>query len=310
MDAQYEVTPGRILNPGVGIGTVTDGAGHTGVTVIVLPPGATGSVDVSGGAPATRETDLLDPGNLVPGPDAVVLTGGSAFGLRTADGVMEALSAAGRGYAVGPDVRVPIVVAAGIFDLQRGLRAIPTREDGFVAAQEALAGGTGREGLCGAGTGATVGKLHGLDRADSGGQAFVTLVTAEGVMVGVAVVVNAVGTIYDEDGHILAGPGDSWGDPGGRGGGPAIGSSTTIGLVVTNARLDKAELRRVARMAHDGLARCIDPVHTAFDGDTIFAVSHGDRPADASRVGAWAARTVSMAVRRAVRLGRDQSVDL
>lgn len=304
---RFQMVPGRILNPGVGIGTVTDVLGQTGVTVLVLPPGSIGSVDVSGGAPATRETDVLDPGNLVPGPDAVVLTGGSAFGLRTADGVMDALAQAGRGFAVGTDIRVPIVVAAGIFDLTRGPAAIPSRDDGFSAAQEALEGGRGREGLAGAGTGATVGKMRGIATALAGGQAFVTLTAPEGIFIGVGVVVNAVGTIYDEQGAVLAGPRDASAEPVDAAGSPAAGSATTIGVVVTNVGLTKAELKRVARMAQDGLARCIDPVHTAWDGDTIFAVSHGDRTADVSQVGAWAAHAITFAVRRAVRLGLEQA---
>ncbi|NMP23649.1 P1 family peptidase [Sulfobacillus sp. DSM 109850] len=302
------VLPGILAIPGVGVGSVTRRDLKTGTTVVVLPSGARGSVDVGGGAPATRETPVLEPTNTIPGPDAVVLTGGSAIGLRSADGVVEVLQQLNRGVEVGP-VRIPIVVAAAIFDMGVGRPEAPTVDDGKAAAMEANSGNqTVVEGRHGAGTGATVGKILGPSLAMPGGQGAVTLTTQDGLIVGAVVVVNAVGSVVDEVGTILAGP---------RTGErpestlallayprPALGAggATSIGLVVTNAGFSKAELGRVARMSHDGLARAIEPVHTPWDGDTLFAVSVGERADDVGRVGALAAYAVALAVRRAVRV--------
>jgi L-aminopeptidase/D-esterase-like protein len=292
------------------VGVVTDLERKTGCTVLVVPEGSRGAVDVAGGAPATRETPVLDPDHVVPGPDAILLTGGSAYGLRAADGVMAVLAEAGRGVAVGA-VRVPIVVGAAIFDLDGPGVEAPTVADGERAARAALAGGQAvPEGRAGAGTGATVGKSLGREAAMPGGQGAVTLTTADGLVVAAVVVVNAVGSVVDDAGRVLAGPRlpdgtlvnttDLWAEvpipPSAR-----AGEATTIGAVLTNARLDKPHLVRVCRMAHDGLARAVDPVHTPWDGDTLFAVSVGDKPADLGRVGALAARAVAAAVRRAVK---------
>ncbi len=278
----------------------------TGVTVVVLPKGARGAGVVAGGAPATRETDVLDPKNTVLGPDAVVLTGGSAFGLRAADGVMQGLQQAGRGVSVGT-VRVPIVVAAAIFDLAEGSARAPRVADGLRAYLIAQAMEQQvKAGRFGAGTGATVGKALGVASSMKGGQAAVTLKTADGLVVGALVVVNAVGSVLDDDGHILAGPllagqaqntTDLWtAQP------PSLtfGFATTLAVVATNADLTKAELQRVAQMAHDGLARRIEPLHSPWDGDSVFALSVGNTSADVGRVGAIAARVVGLAVRRAV----------
>jgi L-aminopeptidase/D-esterase-like protein len=303
----YQVMPGEIAVGGVGVGTVTRDSG-TGVTVLTLPPGALGGVAVSGGAPATRETALLRPENLVPGPDAIFLSGGSAFGLRVADGIMEALVRADRGMAVGA-LRVPIVVGACLFDLDPACPDPPTAADGQQAALLALGGGRGEEGLRGAGAGASVGKWLGRARAMGGGQAMVSLRTPDGLAVGALVAVNAVGSVRGEDGTWLAGPRGDDGEPldstelmirHPRGAEP--GGHTTIGAVVTNAALSKAQLSRVALMAQDGVARAIDPAHTHWDGDTIFAAATGEGPYDADLVGVLAARAVSLAIRRAVRL--------
>jgi L-aminopeptidase/D-esterase-like protein len=298
-----EVVAGRLTVPGVGVGTVTRASG-TGVTVVTLPPGTRGSAAILGGAPATRDTELLRPENMVPGPDAVFLTGGSAFGLRVGDGVMAALAAAGRGFPVA-GTRVPIVVGAALFDLGDPPDP-PTAEDGRQAAEEALSGGLGEEGRRGAGAGATVGKVLGPARAMAGGQAMVTLAGPDGLAVGALVAVNALGSVVDADGSVLAGPvGPA---------GPLETLSvfrappdgellhTTLAVVATNARLHKAELRRVALMAHDGFARAIEPVHTRWDGDAVFSVATQDRPADPDLVGALAARAVALAIRRAVTL--------
>ena len=300
------VMPGVIAVPGVGVGSVTRRDLKTGTTVVMLPPGARGAVDVAGGAPATRETPVLDPVNTIAGPDAVVLTGGSAIGLRTADGVMEALQEMERGVRVDA-VTVPIVVAAAIFDLGVGTPEAPTASDGKTAALEAISGNQSVvEGPYGAGTGATVGKILGPGAAMPGGQGAVTLQTRDGLVVAALMVVNAVGSILGESAEILAGPRVN-GQPQHSTlllalpfGGLNTGGATSIGIVVTNSRLSKAELGRVAGMSHDGLARAIDPVHTPWDGDTLFAVSVGDRKDDGGRVGALAARAVALAVRRGV----------
>ncbi len=307
--AGYQIFEGRLAVPTVQAATVTHAVKRTGVTVIVLPEGARGAVDVAGGAPATRETPVLDPLNTVAGPDAIVLTGGSAMGLATADGVALALAGAGRGVLVG-QVRIPIVVAAAIFDLGVGRPESPTARDGRLAAQRALAGGAViAEGPHCAGTGPTVGKALGMEFATTGGQAVVTLCCEDGLLVGVVAVVNAFGSVLGADGAVLAGPRAEGGSPmsaaslwtGGRDE-ARWGESTTLGAVVTNADLTKSQLGRVARMAHDGLARAIDPAHTPWDGDTIFAVSCGATRADVGRVGALAAHGVSLAIRRAVGL--------
>ncbi len=304
----YQIRPGVLDIPGVGVGCVTDDAKETGVTVVVIPEGSKGAVDVGGGGPATRETPVLDPANTVQGPDAVVLTGGSALGLQTADGVAIELLHLGRGVLVGR-ARIPIVVAAAIFDLEVGLAEPPSVADGAAALKMAMTQGHAvKEGRHGAGRGATVGKSLGPDYAMPGGQGAVTLVTPDGLRVGAVVVVNAVGSIIDDDGSILAGPRVagtpqntvaiwSMGAPGLR-----QGEATTIGGIVTNAALTKAELARVSRMGHDGLARAIDPVHSPWDGDTLFALSVGDRQEDVGRVGALAAHAVTLAVRRGVRV--------
>ncbi len=306
MDA-YEITGGIVKIPGIQIGCVTDDTKGTGVTVIVVPDGAKGAVDIAGGAPATRETPVLDPQNLVQGPTAIVLTGGSSLGLETADGVSRALRGRGRGFAVG-SMHIPIVVAAAIFDLQYKVPEPPTLDDGFQAAVSALDNGTGAfpEGSVGAGTGATVGKTMGMGSAAKSGQAAATLQTADGLAISAIAVVNAAGSILSETGEVMAGPRvqgeylnttDLWAIA------PANllpGQSTTLAVVITNANLDKAMLLRVARMAHDGLARSIDPVHSPWDGDTVIAISAGSFTADAGRVGALAAHATAAAVRRTI----------
>ena len=310
MNKFYTIIEGELAIAGVGVGWVTDQGKGTGVTVVVVPPGSNGAVDISGGAPATRETPVLDPQNLVPGPDAIVLTGGSALGLQTADGVIKALQQKGRGFAVGNEI-VPIVVAAAIFDLDFGLADPPTVADGFTAAvQTCQPGGVVAEGSSGAGTGATVGKSLGLEHRMKSGQGAVTLITPDGLHIAALVVVNAVGSVLEQDGTVLAGPivngsptrtMDLWSHTplGGQ-----TGGATTLGIVMANVQLTKAELVRVARMAQDGLPRAIDPVHTPWDGDTMFAVSAGKRVEDPGRVGALSAHAVTLAIRRAVRAAK------
>ena len=305
----YEILYGVMAVEGVGVGSVTDRVKGTGVTVVILPEGARGAVDIAGGAPATRETPVLDPTNTIPGPDAVVLSGGSALGLQTADGVANALRELNRGVCVG-SARIPIVVAAAIFDMDVGLSEPPTIDDGSRALRMAAQlEQRVEEGRFGAGTGATVGKSLGTAARMNSGQAAVTLKTHDGLIVSALLVVNAVGSILDENGEIIAGPRIDdvpqsttalWAMATGN---FSTGRATTIGLIITNAGLSKSELGRVARMAHDGLGRSIDPVHTPWDGDTLFVASVGDRSEDAGRVGALSAHAVTIAVRRAVKAG-------
>ena len=273
------------LLPGVLVGHDTDGRRPTGVTVVLLPEGTTGGVAVRGAAPGTRETDLLDPVNTVDAVDAIVLSGGSAFGLDAAGGVMRWLEARGRGVPVGP-VRVPIVPAAVIFDLWVGDPVIrPDAASGARACDAATSFSEAAQGNVGAGAGASVGKLLGPDRAMRGGVGVATL-QAHGLTVSAVVVVNAVGDVVDpRTGEVLAGArlaadsldvADSVGSMLGAPPGPgSSGANTTVGVVVTDALLTKAQVTRLAQVAHDGLARTIRPVHTSMDGDTIFAAATG-----------------------------------
>jgi len=298
---------GKLAVPGVAVASET--LAGTGLTVVLLPPGATGAADVRGGAPATRELDLLAPQNRVAGPDAVLLTGGSAYGLAAADGVMQALYRAGRGVAANR-TRVPIVPAMAIFDIPGPVPRAPAAADGEQAVERALRGGQEPgEGLVGAGAGATVGKLGGGEPMP-GGQGVVTL-SAGGVTVAAVMVVNAAGSVVEVDGTTVAGPRpapdlpplsawDSWWRPLPTGLGPR--EATTIGVVVVGGRLDKAELQRVAAMAHTGLARAIVPVHTPWDGDAIVACATGGDPVSVERAGLLAAEATARAIRRAVRV--------
>jgi L-aminopeptidase/D-esterase-like protein len=261
----------------------------TGVTVVVAPPGTVGGVDVRGGGPGTRETDLLDPRNRVDAVDAVVLAGGSAFGLAAADGVAAGLYAAGRGWPVGPEghERVPIVPAAILFDLGRGGAWLnhPGPADG-ASALAAASTGPVAQGAVGAGTGARTAGLR-------GGVGTASEVLSSGVTVGALVVVNAVGEPFGPDGHLLAAhltAGDDLPTPDAgrvaayRAARAAevevlrAGTATTLAVVTTDATLTKAGCSRLAAVAHDGFARALSPVHTAFDGDTVFALATGTRP--------------------------------
>jgi len=272
--------------PGVLIGHDTAGRRPTGVTVVLLPEGTTAGVDVRGAAPGTRETDLLDPVNTVQEVHAIALCGGSAFGLDAAGGVVRWLEGQGRGIEVG-SVRVPLVPAAVIFDLGVGDSMIrPDADSGVRACAAAVPVVQAAEGNVGAGAGASVGKLLGPDRAMRGGVGIATL-HAQGLTMSAVVVVNAVGDVVDPDtGSLLAGARvspDSLELAGavdevlaGRfGDGPQAATNTTIGVVITDARLTKTQASRLAQVAHDGLARTIRPVHTPMDGDTLFAAATG-----------------------------------
>ncbi|MBV9084178.1 MAG: P1 family peptidase [Acidobacteriaceae bacterium] len=298
--------------PGIRVGHSTDSRRPTGCTVVLIDNGAVGGVDVRGSAPGTRETDLLNPINTVQKVNAIVLSGGSAYGLDAASGVMRYLEERHIGFKVGAAV-VPIVPAAILFDLGIGdPRIHPNAESGYAACQAAVST-TVAEGCVGAGAGATVGKLFGPKFAmKSGiGTASWTIGTT-GLIVGALVAVNAVGDVVDrKTGRILAGARN----PDGSGlldtmqqwrqGKlvPAIaGAHTTIGVVATNASLTKVEATKIAQMAHDGLARTINPVHTLYDGDTLFAIGTGTSTTkhDVSVLGAIAAEVIATAVNRAV----------
>lgn len=304
------------LAPGIYVGHHTLDARPTGCTVVLAPEGATGGVDVRGGAPGTRETDLLDPVNSVQVAHAVVLSGGSAFGLEAASGVSRFLEEREIGFPAGP-VRVPIVSAAILFDLAVGDPSIrPGAECGYAAASAALGADPPlAEGNVGAGAGATVGKLAGMGRAMKGGVGRASIELDGGLVVSAVVAVNAVGDVVDpRSGRIVAGVRTEQGDEladarvllrEGRSWDEAPPANTVIGVVATNARLTKAEATRVARMAHDGLARAVVPAHTPWDGDTLFALASGVLEAelapDLLTIGALAADVVAEAIVRAVR---------
>ncbi len=304
--------PGTITDvAGLKVGHFTDTRRPTGCTVVLCEDGAVAGVDVRGAAPGTRETDLLKPDNLVDRVHAVLLTGGSAFGLDAAGGVMRWLDERGHGLAVGP-VRVPIVPAAVLFDLWVGDGRIRPDAAAGHAACEAAGVQPPAQGSVGAGAGALVGKLYGLDRAMKGGIGCASL-QADGITVAAMVAVNAVGDVIDPaTGQLRAGArtADGLGLLGStaamaRGEGPrhlVAGGATTIGVVATDAVLDKAQANKLATMAHDGLARCIDPVHSMSDGDTLFALATGraGRPAHLTWLGALAARVATAAVLNAI----------
>lgn len=299
---------------GIEVGHYTDLDAATGCTVIVCRQGAVGGVDVRGSAPGTRETDAMRPGTLVQHLHAVSLSGGSAFGLDTASGVMSCLEEQKVGYNVGVAV-VPMVAAAVLFDLNIGRSDI--RPDAKAGRGACLWAGTGSvtEGCIGAGAGATVGKILGPTQAVKSGIGTASRRIAGPITVGAIVAVNALGDVVDPaTGELVAGPRD----PQGSGmlstielmqgdlGQTMLGfpSNTTIAVVATDAVLSKEEANKMAEMAHDGLAQAIRPVHTMLDGDTVFAMATGRRteiPADVSVIGAVAASVLAEAVLRAVR---------
>lgn len=292
--------------PGFAIGTAEDRKGLTGVTVILAPEGgAAAGVDVRGCAPGTRETDLLSPEKTVQKIHAVVLSGGSAFGLESDCGVMNFLAEKGIGFPVG-DVTVPIVCGAVLFDLSIG---DPKVHPGLVMGYEAAsrASDTFPVGCYGAGTGASVGKLRGFDHAMKSGAGYAEFSLPSGLFVGAYMAVNACGEIYDKD-EILAG---ALADDDARfisshelmmqGFKRQTGTNTSIGCVMTNARLTKAECKAVSGMAHDGYARAIRPVHTTMDGDTVFTMASGEVEAPVDTVGYLAEEAIRLAILDAVK---------
>jgi L-aminopeptidase/D-esterase-like protein len=283
---------------GIRVGHSTDPVGMTGCTVVLAPSGGVASCEVRGGAPGTRNTDILQPGTLLEGVDAVFLTGGSAFGLAAAGGVERYLEERGIGTQIGP-VRIPGVAGAVIFDLgvgDPGRR--PGPDDGYAACLDASTEVV--EGQVGAGTGATVAKLWGPLRAVPGGVG--TWSNRRGdLVVGALFVVNAVGEVVGADGETLAGPRLERGErredlvealgPG----------NTTLGVVATNAILTKSDVRRIAGVANDAVDEAIRPAHTLYDGDTVFSLATRRTPATVEEVERLVATVVPEAIRRAVR---------
>jgi L-aminopeptidase/D-esterase-like protein len=285
------------LVTGIRVGHWSDQTAGTGCTVVLCPPGTVGSGEVRGGAPGTRETDLLRPGMLVQEVHAVLLTGGSAFGLAAADGVMRWLEERHVGFDVGL-ARVPIVPAAVLFDLGVGdASARPGPHQGYAACEAATDMVT--EGRVGAGTGATVAKLYGPHRAVPGGLG-AAATTEAGVTVGALAAVNAVGEVVDDDGTVLAAalPGEESPEP------PWPGTSTTLVAVATDARLTRERAHLLAVAAHDGLARALKPAHTMWDGDTVFTLATGGTEAPQPVLERMAEEVTARAIRRAVTVDR------
>ena len=313
---------------GILVGHYTDQRRPTGCTVVLCPKGAVAGVDVRGAAPGTRDTDVLSPSNTVQEVHGLLLSGGSAYGLDAAGGVMRWLEERGHGFQLGPAI-VPIVPAAVIFDLwvddfsdaltksAKNPRIRPDIEAGYLACQAASSEPV-TQGNVGAGTGATLGKLNGPDCAMKGGIGSASL-CVNGVTVAALIVCNALGDVIDPlTGQLLAGAriyadsrtlldirqaqlkGHSIVKP-------QVGSNTTIGVVATDAVLTKPQAHRLAQVAHDGLARSIRPVHTPMDGDTLFALGTGTsgQAADMMLLSTLAAEVTAMAVVNAVRAAKD-----
>jgi len=297
---------------GIEVGHHTLAERPTGCTVILSRGGAVGGVDVRGGAPGTRDTDLLDPVNTVQEVHGVVLSGGSLFGLDAVSGAVRWLEEHGTGLDSW-GTTIPIVTGAILFDLGIGDSSIRPGADCGYAAAEAAAGGNVARGSIGAGAGATVGKLAGMDRAMKGGIGTASIQLPGGVVVAAIVAVNAVGDVVDPaTGQVVAGirNEDGTGFTDARkliltrtGLVGASGENTTIGVVATNATLTKAEATKLAQMAHDGLARAVYPAHTPWDGDTIFSLATGEIEGEADLIvlGAVAADVVAKAILDAVR---------
>lgn len=300
---------------GVKVGHHTLSERPTGCTVVLLERGAVAGVDVRGSAPGTRETSLLSPVNTVEQVHAIVLSGGSAFGLDAATGVMRYLDERDIGFKLGP-INVPIVPAAVLIDLWVGGKpqVRPSADCGYQAARDASSDPVA-EGSVGAGAGATIGKLAGVTRAMKGGVGTASLTTADGVTLSALVAVNALGDVIDPaTGQVVAGvrtaDGQALADArvllrteGRAFATPRVADNTTLGVIATNATLSKVQATRVAQVAHDGYARAIWPVHTQADGDTIFVVATGERPGepDVTTIGALAADVMATAIVRAAR---------
>jgi L-aminopeptidase/D-esterase-like protein len=310
--------------PGLRVGHAQDEEALTGCTVVLCEDGAIGGVDQRGGAPGTRETDAMHPMHLVNEVHAIVLAGGSAFGLDAATGVVNYLEERGVGFDVRV-ARVPIVPAAILFDLGIGRGDVrPDAKMGYQACQNASTDPPA-EGNIGAGTGATVGKIIGMAGAMKSGIGTASLEIGSGVLVGAIAAVNVFGDVIDPaTGQIVAGARVVQKGPIKIGKGPYFADTmfvmesligrtvlgfmsrenTVIGVVATNAKMNKEQINKVAQMAQDGLARTVRPAHTMLDGDTIFALATGKKKADVNIVGAFAAEVFAEAVLRAVRTAK------
>ena len=303
---------------GFSVGHWTDGEGSTGCTVVLAPPGTRGGVDVRGGGPATRETEAVGALSGTAEATGVVFAGGSAHGLAAADGAVRWLEERGRGYAT-PAGLVPIVPAAGVYDLAEGDRSARPGPDAGYAACEAAAGGVPVRGRVGAGRGAAVGKIMGRQRGVDSGVGYAAGRVASGERVAVLAVCNAFGDVIAEDGSVLAGP---RGDDGTtlRTAELVVGMeappewtamrerNTTLACVMTDAGLDKPTCSRIARMASGGVARAVDPVFSDVDGDVVFCLASGGGTADRFAiiaVGTLAATLTAAAIRDAVRSAAD-----
>ena len=298
---------------GLKVGQAENPEAKTGVTVVLAEKGAVCGVDVRGAAPGTRETDLLDPVNAMEKVQAVVLSGGSAFGLEAASGVMDWLEEKGIGFDVGV-TKVPIVPSAVLFDLGYGdAFTRPDKAMGRLACEN-LSDSVLMEGDYGAGCGATVGKLRGMEHCCNSGIGSWSEVTENGIKVAALIAVNAFGDVY-ENGKLIAGTKNDDGtflptEDGVIQMASSLsfsGQNTTIGIIATNVKLTKAQAKKVAGMAHDGLARCIRPIHTTMDGDTLFCLSTEElelptAPVDV--VGILAAKATEQAVIRAVKAAK------
>lgn len=297
---------------GIKVGHAEDLDGGTGLSIVIPPDGNTAAVEVRGSAPGTRETDLLDPINVVESVNAIILSGGSAYGLIAADAVMRALEEDGKGLDVGVGI-VPIVPQAVLFDLAyKDYKARPDEAMARLAYKNASTN-ENRQGIVGAGAGATVGKILGMDKITKSGLGSATVRAGE-IIVSAMVAVNAFGDIYDiETSKQIAGPivdgkmvkttdvmGQIMNDFSGL-----SGTNTTIGIVATNASFDKTKLKKIAQMTHDGFARAINPVHTMFDGDTIFSLATNEIEADINQVGVMAAEAMAKAIANAIYFAKD-----
>ena len=309
---------------GISVGHFSDSRRPTGCTAVLCPQGAVGGVDVRGAAPGTRETDLLHPSNLVQEVHGILLAGGSAWGLDAATGAVRWLEEQGAGLNIGVG-RIPLVPAAVLFDVMMGdMRIRPDAAAGYAACRNAgLDSGTGRpaEGSVGAGTGAVVGKVFGHERAMKGGIGTASF-TIDGVTVGAIIACNALGDVFNPfNGELLAGARTADGLQlrgtrdallAGEEPKPVLaGSNTTIGVVATDAVITKAQAHRLAVVAHDGLARAINPVHTMSDGDSLFALGTGrsGKSPGMMTLSTLAAEAVAIATARAVLLAQSVRID-
>lgn len=296
--------------PGIKVGNMENLDALTGCTVVLTEEGATCGVDVRGSAPGTRETDLLNPVNTIDQVHAVCLSGGSAYGLEAASGVMEYLEDNDIGLDVGV-AKVPIVPSAVLFDLPLGDATVrPDKPMGYEAAKRAKVGSFPL-GNYGAGCGAAVGKLAGFEHSMKGGLGSASITLKNGLVIGALVAVNAVGDIRDpENREIIAGPYDKETGQildsislleGAAENDLLPGANTTIGLVAVNAALTKAEATKVAQVTQNALARTIYPAHTMLDGDTIFALSTGDEKHSVDLIANYAAQVMEEAILLAVK---------